>query len=189
MKKKQILLFCGIANISVLQEMESTYVPYNFKIVKKGDEDVLLPNVKYEIKQKVVKNGYTTIRSMTKVTDENGEINVKLLDGDKITLTAREIQTNSAYVLDSSVKQIVINRLNDNTPQVESASSGMTFDATNRQITLLMSNMLKTSPANHEKANITFHINKVSSDYARLRNVRLRLKETRKWKNLGFSNR
>lgn len=87
--------------------------------------------------------GITAIKS----TNENGEINLSKIPGDRITIKLKEIETDAGYYLDDEERVIVVEKIEDKIKLVEEETSDdliVAIDENSRIIKVTIKNKIKS---------------------------------------------
>ncbi len=133
----------------------------NIEAQEKDKPEIKIQGAKFEIKS-VVNNSY--ISTSTKKTGKDGTIKTKQAGGETVAIYLKEIETAKPYVLDKSLKKLVLNK------------NGDTFDINTAETTegllaeILEDGTVKITIENELKgANINFQLLKVDSENEAIR--------------------
>ena len=146
-----------------------TYYKLQLITTEKDNYDKKIEGAKFEI-QSVVNN--SNLSSVTKVTNKDGEILTSQASGDKLTIYLKQTETANQYVLDKSVKKLVLSKNNagdfeiDKAETTEGLNANILDDGT---IQIVVENELKV-------ANINFQLIKLDSENEAIRLMGVKLK-------------
>lgn len=162
-----------LQNIANIIEKNTPREVINLNILKKGENDSNLKDVEFDIVSATTINGEETISTITKKTNQNGDIYCEILSGDKVEITLKETKTLEAYKLDSTPRNIVLEKVGDNLRVVESQTDNtIKYELIDKNLNVILTNKYKPAKVIMQLIN-----EDESGEAIKLRGINVKLKE------------